>query len=101
MRFKKVNVGKTTYSIYQGVSPLAEYSATDGKYTYYIYAGSRSIAEEKDGSATFYHRDHLGSTRALTGSDGKLKGLCKYDAWGKMESTNEYDEGVINGDMDL
>ena len=27
--------------------------------------------------------------------------MCKYDAWGKLESTNEYDEGVINGEFEL
>ena len=101
MRVKKMNNGKTTYFVYQGENPLLEYSSDDNQLTYYIYAGKKSVAEEKDGQKTFYHRDHLGSTRALTDQNGKLKGLCKYDAWGKLESTNEYDEGVINGDMEL
>ena len=101
LRVKKMNNGKTTYFVYQGENPLLEYSSDDNQLTYYIYAGKKSVAEEKDGQKTFYHRDHLGSTRALTDQDGKLKGLCKYDAWGKLESTNEYDEGVVNGDMEL
>ena len=101
MRVKKVNNGKTTYFVYQGENPLIEYSSDDNQLTYYIYAGKKSVAEEKDGQKTFYHRDHLGSTRALTDQNGKLKGLCKYDAWGKLESTNEYDEGVVNGDFQL
>ena len=40
-------------------------------------------------------------TRATTDQNGKISGLCKYDAWGKLESTNEYDEGVINGEFEL
>ena len=101
MRVKKVKGTKTTYYIYSGPNPIMEYDTSTGKYTYYIFAGSRSIAEEKDGQKIFYHRDHLGSTRALTDGNRKLVGLCKYDAWGKIESTNEYDEGVINGDMEI
>ena len=101
IRYKKISNGKTTYYIYSGSNVIAEYTPADGKYKYYIYAGKRSIAEEKDGNKTFYHRDHLGSTRALTDQNKKLVGLSKYNAWGKLESTNEYDEGVINGDMEL
>jgi RHS repeat-associated protein len=101
MRYKKVSNGKTTYYLYSGSNVIAEYTPADEKYTYYIFAGKRSIAEEKDGKKIFYHRDHLGSTRALTDQNKKLVGLSKYDAWGKLVATNEYDEGVINGDMEL
>jgi RHS repeat-associated protein len=100
MRYKKVSNGKTKYYIYSGSNPLVEYTPADGKYTYYIYAGQRSVAEEKDGKKIFYHRDHLGSTRALTDEDRKLVGLCKYDAWGNLESINAYDDYLINGDME-
>lgn len=101
MRYKKFSNGKTTYTVYSGANPLLEYDPSTGGYTYYIYAGTRSIAEEKGGQKTFYHRDHLGSTRATTDDTGKITGLCKYDAWGKLESVNEYDEGVINGEMEI
>lgn len=101
MRYKKVSNGKTTYYVYSGSNVIMEYNPADGQYKYYIYAGKRSIAEEKGGKKVFYHRDHLGSTRALTDQDRKLVGLSKYDAWGKLESTNVYDEGVINGDFEL
>jgi RHS repeat-associated protein len=101
MRVKRVSNGKTIYYVYSGPNPILEYSANDGKYTYYIFAGDKSVAEEKDGKKIFYHRDHLGSTRALTDQDRKLVGLCKYDPWGNLESTNEYDEGVLNGNFEL
>ncbi|HOJ77102.1 MAG TPA: hypothetical protein PLZ08_01700 [Bacillota bacterium] len=67
MRVKKEVNGKTNYTIYSGANPLMEYDPATGESTYYIYAGDRSIAEEKGGKKIFYHRDHLGSTRAMTG----------------------------------
>jgi len=101
MRVKKASDGRTVYTIYSGANPLYEYDPDTGKYTYFIYVGTRLIAEEKGGVKTFYHRDHLGSTRATTDENGKITGLCKYDVWGKLETTNEYDEGIINGDFEL
>ncbi len=100
MRIKKVANGNTIYTIYQGANPLLEYSATDGQYTYYIYAGKNSIAEEKGGQKFFYHKDYLGSTRALTDLNGKLVGLCKYDAWGNILNSNEYDQDGFDGHME-
>jgi RHS repeat-associated protein len=98
MRVKKVNNGKTIYYIYSGSNPLLEYNAATGESTYFIYAGNRAVAKEKAGVKEFYHRDHLGSVRAITDQNKKLTGLFGYDVWGNLKNSGEYDESVIDGD---
>jgi uncharacterized protein RhaS with RHS repeats len=63
-----------------------EYSLSDSKYKYLIYAGNKMVAEEKDGVVSYYHTDHLGSTRLVTDGSGNKVAEYKFKPFGETES---------------
>ena len=87
LRIKKVRDGKTVYTVYNGVNPIVEY--TDGAFIYYIYAGNRMIAEQNQGTIKYYHKDHLGSVRLVTDSNGNKLMEYRYDPYGETHNKNE------------
>jgi RHS repeat-associated protein len=42
----------------------------NGKPIHYYYAGGARVAQRRDGKVTYYHADHLGSTRLVTDDHG-------------------------------
>jgi RHS repeat-associated protein len=54
---------------------------------YYIYLNGKQIAKVEGGQKSFYHTDHLGSTRAITDDLGKVTGRFEYQPFGLEENT--------------
>lgn len=52
----------------------------------YIFAGKTRIAFKDENGTSYYHADHLGSTRAVTGSLGSLKEKIVYYPFGGVLS---------------
>jgi len=63
-------------------SKLAELE--QGVWTKHYYAGNVLVASNSQGTKTFYHADHLGSTRLLTNAYGQKVQDYDYAAYGKM-----------------
>ena len=100
MRVKKIESGKTVYYVYSGNDPVIEYFATDGKYTYYIYAGKKTIAEETDGVVKFYHKDHLGSTKAMTDASGNKVAQYTYEPFGEVTAGGDGQQRFTGKEQD-
>lgn len=84
-RYKKVEGSTTTYYVYSGENILYE-EKSDGTKIYYVYLNGRQIAKVEDKNGVrkkyFYHTDHLGSTRAVTGEEGNVVGYVSYKPFG-------------------
>jgi hypothetical protein len=63
-RYKKVENGESTYYVYSGEMLLYELKPS-GTVVYYIYLNEKQIDKVEGGQKSFYHTDHLGSTRAI------------------------------------
>ena len=50
----------------------------------YYYAGPILVAKRVDGQKTFYHGDHLGSIRLMTGDEGTVVKSYDYSAFGEL-----------------
>ena len=99
MRIKLVNNGATTYYLYSGANPLMEYTPADNAYKYYIYANNYAVAEEKNSQVTFNHRDHLGSVRLTTDTNGNVVDSMSYSAYGAAAPsiTDTFTGSVLDG----
>lgn len=64
VRAWKTNGAKTSYYIGE------HFENIDGATTKYIFAAGMRVAEIKNGIITYYHKDHLGSTTAMTDGSG-------------------------------
>ena len=67
------------------------YEVIDGAATKYIFAGDLRIAKVGLSGTHYYHKDHLGSTAAMTASDGTIGATTKYMSYG--------DERAHTGDL--
>lgn len=52
----------------------------------YTHGHHQPILQDRSGVHSYYHGDHLGSTRALTGQIGSPTDLYSFDAYGRMLS---------------
>ena len=72
--------------IYAGIQVIYEKTIESGKETKYI--GRIAKIEKMNGTetTTYFHIDHLGSTRAVTDSAGNLLTTLQYDPFGEVRS---------------
>ncbi len=68
-----------------GVQPLLFETDGQGSKTgeYRRSSGGELISMKRGGTMSYYHFDHLGSTRALTNASETVTDTYKYDAWGE------------------
>jgi RHS repeat-associated protein len=75
-RIKKSGPSGTTYSIGE------HFEVINGTATCYIFAGSLRIADKKGSQLRYYHKDHLGSTAAVTDQGGNTLATMAYLPYG-------------------
>jgi RHS repeat-associated protein len=75
-RVKKSGPAGTTYSVGE------HFEVINGTATCYIFAGNLRIAEKKGNEIRYYHKDHLGSTAAVTDQDGNTLATMAYLPYG-------------------
>ena len=56
--------------------------------TLYVFAGNLRIAKMTDTATEYYHKDHLGSTNAISGADGIVLATGEYLPYGSDRSVN-------------
>lgn len=61
---------------------------TAGVTTYYVY-GTGLISQEQDGKELYYHFNNIGSTEAVTDSDGTIVETYQYGPYGELTSKNK------------
>jgi len=77
VRAKKVaDGGSTTYYVGDHLE------ITDGVATKYVFAGDMRIAKITDSGIHFYHKDHLGSSTAMTDANGTTVETAEYMPFG-------------------
>jgi RHS repeat-associated protein len=80
VRAKKIAGGITTYYVSN------DYEIKDGAATKYIFAGNMRVAEVEDTTSTIFHKDHLGSSTAMTNSAGTKIEATEYLPFGSQRS---------------
>lgn len=75
-RAKKTGAGKDTY-YYSN-----EFEIIDNIDTFYIFAGNLRVAMVKDNTPTYFHKDHLGSSTAMTNAQGNIIETAMYMPFG-------------------
>jgi RHS repeat-associated protein len=80
VRAKKIAGGITTYYVSN------DYEIKDGAATKYIFAGNMRVAEVEDTTSTIFHKDHLGSSTAMTNNIGINIESTEYLPFGGMRS---------------
>jgi RHS repeat-associated protein len=90
--------GETLYLAASGVS-AEKFTGSGGviQWTNYLQAGGETIGmrvERSDGGlfTRYYHKDHLGSTAALSNESGAIVESLAYDAWGKRRFPGGQDD---------
>ncbi len=76
----------TTAYFYSGARVISEKQGST--WTDYIFFGKRRIAKQTGSTpstATYLHRDHLGSTRVVSDSTGTSVGNCNYEPFGEFQ----------------
>jgi len=84
IRAKKVEHSETT--IYLALGHKVLYEKTGAVSTKHIFADSQRIAAVTDGVISYFHNDHLGSTRAVTSSSGTLLSAMSTKPFGETHS---------------
>lgn len=91
LRMSKTVSGTTTNYVWNdtGSLPLLLEETSGSNVTSYIYGPTGSPLEEilPSGSAYYYSRDALGSTRALTNSSGTVVDTDTYDPYGNLTAS--------------
>ena len=77
-RAKKTSGGNTTYYI------GGHFEIRDGQTVKYIFAGAIRIAMLRGGGTLYFHKDHQGSTTAVTNQDGNLIERIEYLPFGAL-----------------
>jgi RHS repeat-associated protein len=63
---------------------------SDGSSSYLYGPNGLPVEQITYSSASFFHRDQLGSTTMLTNATGKIVGSYTYDSYGSLRSGNAY-----------
>jgi RHS repeat-associated protein len=77
-RAKKVSPSGTTYYIGE------HYEVINGVATKYIFAGNLRVAKVTASATNYYHKDHLGSSLAITNSSGAIVETTDYSPFGEQ-----------------
>ncbi|WDP90450.1 MAG: VCBS repeat-containing protein [Desulfobacter sp.] len=64
------------------------FEVVNGRPTYYVFAGNLRVAQVTATGMAFFHKDHLGSTEAITREDGSLIDFGAYFPYGLDRSAN-------------
>ncbi|MEH0021379.1 MAG: FG-GAP-like repeat-containing protein [Desulfobacter sp.] len=64
----------------------------NGTPTLYVFAGNLRVAQVTDSDLAYFHKDHLGSTSAMSRQDGTVIDFGEYLPYGQDRSTN----GLLN-----
>ncbi|MCP3940325.1 MAG: RHS repeat-associated core domain-containing protein [Desulfobacteraceae bacterium] len=64
------------------------FEVVNGSSTLYIFAGTLRVAQLTDTGLKYFHKDHLGSTNALSGEDGTVIDFGEYLPYGLDQSPN-------------
>ncbi len=83
VRAKKIEVGSTTSTTYYVSN---DYEIKDGTPIKYIFAGNLRVAEIEGSTTSIFHKDHLGSSTAMTNSAGTKVEGTEYLPFGGMRS---------------
>jgi RHS repeat-associated protein len=100
-RTKKVVAGSTTYYISDG------YEIRAGVVTKYIFGGTLRLAVIKGTETLYYHKDHLGSTAAVTNSSGVTVEASEYQPFGTFRAHSgnagayEYTDQELDNETNL
>jgi RHS repeat-associated protein len=81
-RYKKIENNETIVYIWSGNNVVYEKNMTTNVETKYLYANMFRIAKIVDGVVTYYHQDHLLSTRLLTDANGNVIEEEEYEEFG-------------------
>jgi RHS repeat-associated protein len=78
-----------TYTVYDGLNPIATYDGAGNLTASYVHDGSSSkLLEETAGGASYYYlEDALGSVTALTNASGAIVDSYRYSAFGGVHAT--------------
>ncbi len=90
----------TTYYIYDGINPLAEYSSGGSLQAYYIYANGKHIAKIAGADTNWYHCDALGSPRKTTNESGSVIWTGAYYPFGEMITGSGNVHGFTGKELD-
>jgi len=85
-RVKVVEGSTTTYFVYSGLSLI--YTKVGTTETKFVYASGLLVTRLVGTTASYYHQDHLGSTRAVTDSAGAIVWATQYKPFGLEYSTS-------------
>ena len=79
---------KTEYLVENNSSDLSKIltSTVNGKTTLYLYGNGLLAQNDGDNGYLYYHFNNIGSTTAVTDSDGKLKYAFSYGTYGELLS---------------
>ncbi len=85
-RVRKTVSGAATDYFYVGSVVISEKQGST--WTDYVFFGGQRIAKQTGSTAstaTYWHTDHLGSTRVCTDSNGNSTGACDYEPFGELQ----------------
>ena len=101
-RAKKISAGGTTY--YAG----SHFEEKNGVVNAYIFAGSTRVAMITSSDTYYFHKDHLGSSSAVTNSSGAVVAKMEYmpfggqrSATGAMPSGYRFTDQELDGETGL
>ncbi|MEE8573881.1 MAG: RHS repeat-associated core domain-containing protein, partial [Thermodesulfobacteriota bacterium] len=80
------------------------YECTDSVCSNYIFGGTMRVAQNQASTIYYYHKDHLGSTSVVTGSDGSMKETAEYYPFGELRARSgsfESDYKFTDQELDL
>jgi len=92
---KDVGSAWTEYAQFGG-QVIAEKDQT-GAWTDYIFADGQRIAKTSAAGTFYYHRDHLGSTQAMTDAGGNVVSSCNYAPFGRQLGCSTIDPFNFTG----
>jgi len=86
---------QTTIYVYSGLNVLYKKNVSTDQEATYVYGPTGRTAKTVDGLRSYYHQDHLGSTRLLTDESGNPVCEISYRPFGKAEKTGGDGENCL------
>ncbi|MDD4049033.1 MAG: DUF4329 domain-containing protein, partial [Clostridia bacterium] len=83
------------YDYTAGLPRLLVEKKSDGTTYNYLYAGGRLYARKSNNGTVYYHQDGLGSTVAITDTNGNILNEYTYDVFGEPHIVKETVENSI------
>jgi RHS repeat-associated protein len=83
-RINQQNNGTEKRYLYDGLSLIAETNTLGNTIARYHYGIHHQLAETRNTQSAFYLNDSLGTTVAITNTDGSIQNRMDYDVWGNL-----------------